>query len=271
MTIRRWMLPPLLVAGLLLSGCVTDMSARSASVMPSEPALISAGDRRRVAGDLSGAAALYRSAHELRPDSAEPLIRLGETLAAAGAYDDAAEAFRAAILRGTAKGGPNAAAQRGMGNALVGLGQPALAIPYFETARRLAPKDARSYLGLGVANDLTGDPVAAQENYRAGLALAPSEAALINNLGLSLALAGDGEAAIATLSPIAAEPGAPPRYRSTLAFALALSGREAEAAALMGETADADAVARNLALLRAIGAMADHRRKALAIAKIYAG
>lgn len=268
----RFSLPVLLAAGLLLGGCVTDMNARSAAVLPNEPALVSAGDRRRAAGDLSGAAALYRSAHDLRPEAAEPLIRLGETLSAAGAYGDAVEAFRAALTRAP----ENPSAQRGMGNALVGLGQPGLAVAYFETALRLAPEDPRGYLGLGVAHDLAGDPVAAQESYRAGLALAPGDTTpigrnLTNNLGLSLALAGDGAASVETLRAIGAEPGAPERYRNTLAIALALAGRETEAAALMAESTDGEAVARNLSLLRAIGALTDHRRKALAIAKVYAG
>lgn len=255
--------------GLLLAGCVTDGEALTASPTGTAGSLVTAGDARRASGDLAGAAALYRSAMQASDDTtlAEPTLRLAETLAAGGAYSDAADTFREALS--LAPTDPRV--HRGLANALVGLGQPGLAIPYYEDALALDSSDWRIYLGLGVAQDLSGFAEAARATYGQGLQHAPENPDLINNLALSQALSGNGRAAAALLEPLIHLYGGEARYRSSLAIAYALQDREAEAARLMAERILPEQVERNLQMLRSIRAMPDHAQKALAIRTIYVG
>lgn len=260
-------LTALLLSATLLGGCLTDREATIGGAMPTADSLSLAGDARRAGGDLAGAAALYRSAHETALEDTAPLLKLGRTLAAAGAYADSAEAFREVLILAPS----NAEARRGLGNALVGLGQPGLALAHYHAANEESGGDWRAYLGLGAAHDLLGDPAAAAESYRDGLALAPDNPVLLNNLALSQALAEDMAPALATLERLNANAPRDARYRGTLAIAYALAGREADAARLMGESETPDAIARDLALLRAIRALDDHGRKALALKAVYSG
>lgn len=260
------------LAAMLLSGCVTDGEALTASPTGTVQSLVTAGDARRASGDLPGAAALYRSAMEAsggadKRRKLEPTLRLAETLAAGAAFADAADTFREALS--FAPG--DSRVHRGLANALIGLGQPGLAIPYYEDALALEPEDWRIYLGLGVAQDLSGMAEAARATYRAGLDHSPDNPDLINNLALSHALAGQGETAATLLEPLIHLHGTEPRYRSSLAIAYALQNREAEAARLMSERILPEQVARNLELLRSVRAMPDHAQRALAIQTVYAG
>ncbi len=174
---------------------------------------------------------------------------MGAALFRLGAYEQAAEAYRRAIDMKDAE----AAARRGLGNALVALDRPALAIDQF-TASLARAKDARTYNGLGVAYDMQDAHPHAQAMYRAGLALKPGDLALENNLGLSLAASGDYRDAIAVLAKAAAAPGAGPRERNNLALAYGLSGDMANAARIARRDMDAAAVQKNLAMYAALRA-----------------
>jgi Flp pilus assembly protein TadD len=224
----------LAVAGLLaLAGCAQPGPATGyVGVVPEEQtpaktlaALMRAGDVTRASGDLSSAVSFYRRAHALAPENPAPLVRLGETLATLGAQNEAAEAFRAAIERDA----KDADSLRGLGNALLGLHQPQLAIQNLNAANALKP-DARSYNGIGVANDMTGNHRAAQAAYTQGLQLAAGNLQLQNNLALSLMLSGDYPEAIEILRAVITDPAATPRHRQNLAMAYGLAGDIKEAA-----------------------------------------
>ena len=184
-----------------------------------------------------------------------------------GSFSDATLAFGEAVKLVP----KDADAQRGMGNALIGLAQSGLAVPYFLEAIELTPDDWRAYLGLGVAHDLAGDPDSAQESYEAGLVLVPFNPDLTNNFALSLALAGSEEQAVTMLRGLTETHIGQRRFRGSLAIAHALAGDEASAGALMAETETPDAIQRNLTLLRSVRGMTDHARKARAIQAIVAG
>lgn len=153
---------------------------------------------------------------------------------------------------------------RGLGNALLALGQGPLASSQFEAALKIDPKDWRSMNGLAVANDMAGRHDAAQAIYRQALALAPDSAALRNNFGLSLAMSGNYPEAIRTLEPLGRQPRAMPRHTLNLALAYGLANQPDRAAQVARTHLDEASVQRNLeyyAMLR--GMDADARRQAL--------
>ncbi|MGB8273912.1 MAG: tetratricopeptide repeat protein [Alphaproteobacteria bacterium] len=244
-----------LVSVSILAGCANDAlvdslhptAAEKEATPPSSPAgtvaaLTRLGDTSRARGDGVSAVAFYRRAHAIDRFNAAPLIGLGQALGELGAYNDAAAAFREALVAAPV----NADALRGLGNSLLALNQPALAIDQFEAALRQTP-DARSHNGIGVARDRLGDHAGAQAAYRAGLALAPDDPMLLNNLGLSQAAAGDLDAAIGTLEQAVGQPGATSRQRQNLALVYGLAGRMGEAEKMARTDLDDRSVAVNLA------------------------
>lgn len=243
---------------LLLAACAGDVNTgalRGTSPEGGYAALLRVADGTRAKGDLATAAGMYRRAAELRPDLAEPYVRLGLTLNDLNAWNEAVPVLRQAL---TLDAG-NADARRGLGNAYLSLGQPDLALPQFDTALRAGAKDARLYGSIGVAHDLLGDHAAAQAAYRAGLALTPDSEGLANNLGLSLALAGDFRGAVEVLRPLG---NSGPRARQNLALVYGLSGDPAQAARLARVDLDENAVRSNLAYYETLRAMGGKQRLA---------
>jgi len=253
----RRKLPPIvrpltLTVALALAACSSNGSdwggsrmsgATPASLSPDQTAdtLIKVGDETRASGDFAAAISLYRRAYEVSQRVA-PLQRLGETLAQMQAYTEASQAYETAL--GIEPENPDL--HRGLGNVLLALGQPQLAMSHLEIAARKRPDDPRVYNALGVANDLSGRHDLAQQDYRKGLSLAPDQASLRNNLGLSQALAGDYKGAIATLSDLAARPGASPRNRQNLALVYGLAGDNDHAAAVARADLDEAAINNNI-------------------------
>ena len=223
-------------------------------------ALMRVAGSTAAAGDLATAAGLYRRAHEMDPYLIEPLVKLGQTLAALGAHEQAAEAFRSAI--DLADASPNnkvhkaPEAAHGLGNALIAMNQPKAALTQFEHAM-MERDDPRTYSGIGVAYDMLGQHGAAQAYYRTGLEAHPNDAVLLNNLGLSLAVTGKHQDAIKILEKAAALPGATSRHRLNLALAYGLAGDDARAAQIARVDLDEASVRSNLAYYETLRAMRD--------------
>ncbi|MCR9219040.1 MAG: tetratricopeptide repeat protein [Alphaproteobacteria bacterium] len=254
-----------LAGALLLAGCAQDRLGAYGAGGRDEAtveALMRAADAKRAEGDHRAAATLYRSAHEADPEERpEPLVGLGWSLAALGAPQDAAEAFRAALAIDDDAG----EALRGMGAALTAMGQPGLAAPYYEQARAVSPEDWRIDLGQGVALDLLGEHASAQTVYRAGLAKAPGEPDLASNLALSLALSGDPAAAIDQLAPIVRGPAADARHRQTLAMIHGLAGDREAARRLAQIDLSPREVEQNLAFYETLRRLEDPAQRLRAI------
>ena len=260
-----------MVACIGLQGCLlTGEQAKLAATAPAADtyeAVLGAGDAKLAEGDFPAAATLFRNAHTVRPDQAEPLTKLGFALALGGSPAEASEAFRSALFRDA----NSAEARRGLGNTLVALGEPALAIPQYRAALDRAPQDFRTYLGLGAAHDLAGDHGAAQAVYQSGLTVAPNNSDLRHNLGLSQYLGGDEEAGIGALRDVAASAGATAQQRQTLVMVLALSGRETEARELAAFDLDPVSIDRNMEYFRTIRGLQDPERRLQAIRAFMAG
>ncbi len=256
----------LLLASVALSAaaCADDPRASSSlrAVTGNEAgatanALLRSARGARDSGDLPNAVMLYKNAYDLASGRADIAAELAQTLGALGAHNEAAEVYRDAL-----KNDPkNAEALRGLGNTLIALNQPRLALEQFQAALVLK-SDPRLYNSMGVAHDMSGDSLTAQASYRSGLALAPNDPSLRNNLALSSALAGDYEQAIGMLAKLVDEPRAGNRPRQNLALVYGLAGRSGEAAKLIRIDFDERTVQNNLAYYETLRGMAQSRRAA---------
>lgn len=241
----------MVAAGPALAGCAYDATSDSFDAASSSAAADNegaVGSMMRVAeaahktGNLSTAVNLYRRAHAAAPAWVEPLLRLGAVLTDAGAANDAAEAYRAAL----AQDGENRQALRGLGEAFLALGQPGMAVSQYRAALSLA-EEAESYSGLGVSLDMSGDHPGAQEAYLMAMNLEPDSPVLRNNLALSLAFDGQFEDAVSYLIELVESPQATVQHRQNLALIYGLAGRMRDAARVARMDLDEGSVQRNLA------------------------
>jgi Flp pilus assembly protein TadD len=260
--------PLTLTVALALAACGTtpqEAGSRASTGLASKltpdqsvATLIKVGDSTRAGGDPATAVSLYRRAHDVALRDPLPLSRLGETLAQMQSYTEAADAYEAAL----ALSPDDADLHRGMGNVLLALGKPQLALSHLEIAVAKKPDDPRIYNALGVAHDLAGRHDLALQDYRRGLSLAPDQLSLRNNLGLSQALAGDYKGAIATLSELVSRPGASARNRQNLALVYGLAGDTNHAASVARTDLDEAAIRNNLAYYTLLRSLDDVGRTA---------
>ena len=158
------------------------------------PALMRMGEAMRQAGDAKNALGYFRRAHQIDLFDPEPLVKIGVTLNDLRQYNEAVDVFTDTL----ALDHNNTEALRGLGAALIGVNQPALAIENLKAALEIEA-DHRTYNALGVASDHLGDHAAAQTYYSEGLKIFPNNLTLKNNLGLSQILSGNLAGAIDTL------------------------------------------------------------------------
>ena len=111
---------------------------------------------------------------------------------------------------------------------------------------------------LGVALEQAGRGAEARVTFEQARKMAPHEPTILTNLGLSYLMAGDAGAAEKLLREAAALPGATAQTRQNLAVALGVQGRFAEAERLARVDLPPEAVADNMAYLRAL--LSDGRR-----------
>jgi Flp pilus assembly protein TadD len=260
-----------------LGGCAipTDPVTDSVRAAPgnTRASLKQLGKTSMDAGDYPSAIGFYRRAHKENEHDFEALLGLGTALVRVGANDDAAETLRKALdlkpqdaetQRKEDWVNREANARRELGNALIGLGQPSLAVVEFETAFD-GNKDVRCLNGLGISLDLMGQQSAAQAQYRAGLQMEPGNTTLANNLALSLAVSGQYGEALRLLEPIARAPGSTVRQRQNLVLVYGLAGERNRAAQVARMDLDEIAVRQNLVYYETLRAMGDPRKVAEAL------
>lgn len=238
----------------LLAGCATPEPPSEG--VASYSALMRVAASTAKAGDTGAAVALYRHAHQLKPDQPEPLIAIGQILDHARAFTGAGNAFEAALKLAPR----NAEALRGLGNTLVFLDHPRAAIGKFKAALAIQPKATDVFNDYGVALDMLGRHKAAQAKYRQGLALAPGDLGLTTNLGLSLALSGHYQQALRYLRPLAGNSESTPRMREDLALVYGLTGNNNAAAQVSGIDLDHETVEDNLSYYKALRRWVDRFR-----------
>ncbi len=250
----------ILLTAVLMAGCASDPLVDSVHLrqdVATRPggkagALARVAEKSLASGNLPTAAGLYRQAHTLDPRNARHLIGLGTTLARLGQFEEAAETFD----RATKLAPDNVDARHGYGNALIALDRPSAALSQFEAALGLR-EEVRSLNGIGIAHDMLGDHTAAQAHYRTALVLEPANLTVRNNLALSLAVTGKFAEAIAIMRRAITDPRAGARHRLNLALVYGLAGHSAAAAEIARIDLDEESVMRNLAYYRTLRALDD--------------
>ena len=238
------------------SGCASDSfwepSAKTAAGEAGSPVetLLRVARGTRDNGDFASAVTIYKRVHDMASNRADVLVELGQVLSALGAHNEAADTFRKAVKLEP----KNVDALRGLGNNLLAMNQPQLALEQFAAALALQ-EDPRVYNGMGVVHDMNGSHDSAQSSYKSGLALAPNDFSLRNNMALSLALAGKFDEATQILGLLVKETGANIRHRQNLALIYGLAGKFGEAASIARLDLDEPAVQSNLAYYQTLRAL----------------
>jgi len=248
--------------GIALSGCAGDQLTDTVRTAPGGTmgSLKRLGQATMESGDYASAAGFYRRAHQENEHDFEAVFGLGTALSRIGANDEAAQMFRKALV--LQPGDPDT--RRELGNVLIAMGQPSLAIAEFEAAFE-KNQDPRCLNGIGVALDSLGEQGAAQAQYRAGLKIDPANVSLRNNLALSLAVSGKYAEALRLLEPIGRARNATPRQRQNLALVYGLAGDRDKAGEIARLDLDETAVRRNLVFYETLRAMGDPRKVAEAV------
>jgi Flp pilus assembly protein TadD len=166
-------------------------------------------------GDLYMAASICQRAFDTNPTDPTPLYTLAEIYKTLEAPEQAADAYRAAIMINP----DDFEAIYGLAKISIDTGNYDVAEAQLEKALQINENDPRVYSAMGVVKDQKGEHAVAQALYRTGLLIDPDNVSLRNNLGLSLALTGDQEESIAMLRQVAREPQAGTVGSSNLAHA----------------------------------------------------
>ncbi len=262
----RLALPVAIGLAVMVAGCANDPYADSAAMTPQEQempppqgaaaALLRVAQATRAAGDYTSSVNVLKRAHAVAPDDVAVSIELSETLAMVGAYNEARD-----VLVKTVTASPHdTRVIRDLGNVLVALSEPELAIGRYREALKIKP-EAATYNGLGVALDVIGKAKEAQDAYRAGLELDAGNASLTGNLGLSLALAGDTKEAIDVIARELRAGRTTARLRQNLALVYGLAGRNRDARAILRIDLDEATVRNNIAYYEMLRGLPAERRR----------
>ena len=238
------------VAGVAHAGAppVTPTAAAATPAQAQGPTRASP-EERKLAQRLDP---LARAAFWAREADADPRdsvagVNLAQALRTLGRYDDAAEAAgRVLVLEPT-----NFEAMMELARARISQGKGFYGIEWAKKAAEQAPRDWRPVGLLAVAYEQVGRDDDALEAHRQALALAPGEAGAISNLAMYYAGHGDLTQAETLLRRAAGLPTATAQVRQNLALVLGLEGKMDEAEKLCRQDLPPEAVASNMAWLRA--------------------
>ncbi|MFN3512111.1 MAG: tetratricopeptide repeat protein [Phenylobacterium sp.] len=230
-----------------------EAPAAAAAQAPAVPAPRRATpeERAQVARlDPLARAAFWAREANLDPRDAEAGVQLSQALRAMGNHADALQASQRVLVVQP----DHVEALLESARAHIGRGQGFYAIEPARRAQALAPKDWRAPSLLGVAYEQALREEEALAAHRQAVALAPNEPSAVSNLALFYANRGEAREAEALLRRAAAQPNAPIAVRQNLALVLGLQGRFDEAERLARQDLPPEAVANNLAWLRAVAA-----------------
>ena len=192
-------------------------------------------------------AAFWAREAELDPRDAQAGVGLAQALRTMGNFTDAAEAAGRVLVTSP----DNIEALLESARAHIGAGAGFYAIEPARHAQTLAPKDWRPVALLAVAYEQVSRDEDALAAHKLAVSLAPNDPAPLSNLALWYA--GHGQASVAEdlLRTAITKPGATIAMRQNLTLLLGLQGRFDEAEKLARQDLPPEAVANNMAYLKA--------------------
>lgn len=143
-----------------------------------------------------------------------------------------------------------------LGQSYLAAGRFNSAITAFDDAKTLGANDASNIIGLALAQIAVG-----KEAEAVKLIMASNTVVAASDAGLALALAGDTQRAIYVLTEAARKPDADARTRQNLAFALAMSGRWAQAQIVAAQDLALDKVDARMAEWSKLAEYSDKRMR----------
>ena len=143
-----------------------------------------------------------------------------------------------------------------LGQSYLAAGRFTSAISAFDDAVTLGANDAATVIGLALAKIAVG-----KEAEAVKLIMASNTVVAASDAGLALALAGDTTRAVYVLTEAARKPDADARTRQNLAFALALSGRWAQAQIVAAQDLPLDKVDARMAEWSKLAQHSDKRMR----------
>jgi Flp pilus assembly protein TadD len=188
-------------------------------------------------------------AHDVQvdPRDLEGVVKLAKALRELGRFDEAEGASAQALVMAPG----SLAALMESARDYIAAGQGFFAIDPARRACALAPKDWRPQSLLAVALEQAERADEALTAFNQALALAPNNPATLSNLAMYYAAHGDVGRAETLLRQAVAAPGSGPKERQNLALIVGLGGRLDEAERLQRQDLPPEAVANDLAYLRA--------------------
>ncbi len=142
---------------------------------------LSRGAKKIEDKDYEGAAAEFKRAAAMNPNSATPYIYLGKTYTLLGRNEDAVAAFQKAV-----KAEPDSTdAHSDLGGAYVAAGKYAEAEKQYLQALKLDPTSAATITALGYVALMTGRYGEAEARFQKAASLAPRDPDVYYNLGLA--------------------------------------------------------------------------------------
>ena len=236
--LARASLAPLLLMGLVLSGCASTAEETPTASIAAAPA-------------GAGAARDYwASAVMKNPRDEKAAIAYARALKAEGSKD---KAF--GLLQQAAMHNPDSRDLASeMGRLALEIGQPDLAEKLLLRANDPAKPDWRVLNALGTLRAQQEKKEDARSYFERAVALAPNEPSVLNNLALTYALDGDAAKAETMLRRAAASGGDVSKVRQNLALVLGVQGKVEEASSLASAGLDKDQAAANKAFLQKFAA-----------------
>lgn len=190
------------------------------------------------------------------PTDADAGLKLAAALRAIGRAEEATQTAQQVLVMQPSNVEALMEAARGY----IAQNQGFYAIDPARRAQTLAPRDWRPASILAVALEQAQRDDEALVAHRQALALAPGNPVVLSNVAMYYAGHGDAAQAEALLRRAAADPAAPIQVRQNLALVLGLQGKLAEAEQLARRDLPPQAVANNLAYLRAASGGGDASR-----------
>lgn len=165
--------------------------------------------------DLDSAAHAYQQLTDAFPSDTEARTLHAEVLSLLEDYDAALASFRAlSQIEPEVHTGWS-----GIAYVNVQMGNYADAMPAIDKFARIAPDNPNVYVLRGDANSAQGDLTAAKDDYRLAIEKGPDLQEAVVSLGRTDYLLGDIDAALKTLTGLAGDTAAIPRYRIDATFA----------------------------------------------------